>query len=85
MSNEELNKYIELHGQYIDLLVDYHNHHLVYLEKRTVRNTRILKRHIKLMREKLKELWKSAQQTRYETIEEKREQWRSNNVDISGK
>jgi hypothetical protein len=68
-----INKYIELHGQFIELLAEYHNAHLRFIRKPSyyssvnlVKSTTKLKKFIRVLRNNITE-------TRLQLLKDKKE------------
>ena len=73
--SELLNKYKDLHNQFISLLVEYNNRHTDYLRSQTVKSTGALRKVTKQIRVIQKELWKVSQERLEELKNEKRISW----------
>jgi hypothetical protein len=72
---ELLNKYTEENSAFIDLLVEYHALHLVFLERQSPRRTADLRKKLKEMRNALKRMELAAQAR----MKERSIEWRSKN------
>jgi hypothetical protein len=73
--SDVLNKYKQLHADFIDLLVEYNNRHTDFIQGPTVRNTAALRKVIKKMRVVQRDLWQVSQETCKDVKAEKRIEW----------
>lgn len=64
--SELINKYTELHEELIDLLVQYHRLHLMFLDRQAPSRTQHLRKVLKKMRLTIKEMEQTAQLRRLE-------------------
>ena len=68
-----LNKYIELHEQFVELLVRYHALHTRWLKSQSQDTTRELRRVLSELRKHEREQWLNEQATMKEISRQKRE------------
>lgn len=66
-----LNKYTELHGEFVDLLVKYYPLHEAYLERQSPQRTLELRKLYKELRHAIKNMEEAAQ----ERMKERRVEW----------
>ena len=68
-----INKYIELHKEFIDLLAEYHNAHLRFIRRPNYYNSESITKVMKRLKKLVAEMRRNCTITRTKMLEEKRQ------------